>query len=95
MATKTKRLVIIHPDGKTETTMWTGKDFLPALYALINCTCVTRTEVKYEGKKRWMWLDDEGMYKQKLNPHLRQHAEAYWKQPCQDFFGVGVIEIPA
>lgn len=94
--TQAKRLVILHPDGKQETTMWTGKDFLTALYALINTDCVTRTEIKWEGKKRYVWLDDNGFAKGKpINPQIKPLAEAYWKVPCQNFVGVGVVELPA
>jgi hypothetical protein len=91
---KTRTLVVIHPDGTKEQILHTG-DLLRKLYEIIGTDCVTRTEVKYEGKKRYVWLSDNGFAERKpLNPHIRPLAEAYWGRPCQEFVGIGVVEIP-
>lgn len=98
MARNQKRLVVIHPDGRKEEGIFhitAGYPLLKHLYALIGTDCVTRTEIKYEGKKRYIWLSDNGFAEGKpLNPYIRPLAEAYWNRPCQDFVGIGVIEIP-
>jgi len=97
MTTKTRKLIVLKVDGgREEIVLGPKEDFLQKLYDLIGCRCVTRTEIKWEGKKRYVWLDDEGMLKadRKINPQIRPLSEAYWKRPCQNFYGVGVVELP-
>ena len=57
--------VVVRPDG-TQTRVEGGKKIeLSKLYELIGCTTVECTPVKFEGKKRDCWLDEEGLYHQK------------------------------
>lgn len=54
-----------------------------------------RIKVRWEGKVRDCYLDEEGLIKQlPFNPHVKPLAEAYYKTPCQDFAGPAVIWVP-
>lgn len=87
-------LHIVYPNGVI------GRRDVPKLeikdlYEIIGCDCVERTKVQYEGRARDCYLDEEGLLRGKtLNPKVRELSEAYWKRPCQEFAGVGVIWVP-
>lgn len=87
--------VVLHTDG-TQTRVPGGKELeLSKLYELIGCELVECTPVKFEGRKRDCWLDEEGLLKQTpimangtvvgyetvINPQLRELSAAYWKMP--------------
>jgi hypothetical protein len=93
-------LLVIKPDG-TEVAVPAKKLSIPDLYPLIGngCTCVTRVRVRYNGRMRDLWLDDNGWIKRNVaNPKLRKlYAESH-KVPLeevQEFAGTGVIWDPS
>lgn len=88
-------LHIVHPSGEV-TQREVPKLSISDLYEVIGCNCVERTKVMYEGRVRDCYLDEEGLLKPGLamNDKVRELSEAYWKRPCQDFAGIGVIWVP-
>jgi hypothetical protein len=91
----------IGPDGLDHKHEGGKKLDLDAVKALIGngCTIVERTPVKWEGRKRDCWLDEEGLYSAdlKMNPRIRTISAEYWKVPeeqIQEFAGAGVIWVP-
>ena len=68
---------------------------LRLMYLAIGCTTVERIKVRYEGRVRDCYLDEEGLLRGKqFNPKIKELAEAYYGQPCQEFAGAGAIWIP-
>lgn len=54
-----------------------------------------RIKVRYEGKVRDCYLDEEGFIKNlPVNTHVRKLAQDYYQQPCQVFLGPAVIWVP-
>jgi hypothetical protein len=61
------------------------------------CQIVERTPVKWEGRKRDCWLDEEGLYHEPviINPRIQAISAEYWKRnDIQEFAGIGVIWVP-
>jgi hypothetical protein len=91
---KTGTLVRVMPDGTEDFTISKTAD-LKTVYELIGCDCVARIKVRYRGKARDCYLDDNGFITQAQdNPAIKSMAEAYYGQPCQTFMGAGVIWVP-
>lgn len=91
-------LVAIHPDGK-KTVRQVRKLDLALTRELIGngCELVERVRVRYGGKLRDCWLDEEGWTKPNVaNPHVKRLVEDAYPmyRGCQDFAGVGVIYVP-
>lgn len=87
-------MVLITPDG-SESYHEAKKLDIHKVYELIGCNIVERVKVRYDGKIRDCYLDEEGLYRQgQSNPRVRQLAEAYYGRPCQTFMGAGVVWIP-
>lgn len=87
-------LHVVFPNGEI-THVEVNKLSISDLYQLIGCNCVERTKVQYEGRARDCYLDEEGWTKRNFaNPKIKEFAEAYWKRPCQEFAGIGVIWVP-
>lgn len=88
------QLVVIHPSGKEEVVQAEKLD-LDKVRELIGCKWLERTKVRYNFKVRDCWLDEEGWLKPNTaNPKVRALAEEYWKRPCQEFAGIGVVWVP-
>jgi hypothetical protein len=87
-------MVVLKTDG-TEEHIESKKLDLHKMYELIPCTTVERIKVRYEGKVRDCYLDEEGLYTQKHANHgVKRLAELYYGAPCQTFMGNAVIWIP-
>ena len=89
-------MIVIRPDGSTEEHESKKLD-LPSIRKLIGngCSVVERTKVRYAGKVRDCWLDEEGWTKPNLrNPFVKAMAEEYWNKQCQEFAGIGVVWVP-
>jgi len=96
---KTKKvistMVLVEPSGKETFHHTSAKLKLGDVYALIGCDCVAMIKVRYRGKVRDAYLDDNGFMTQPHdNPFIKYYAEAYYKQPCQTFMGPAVIWVP-
>lgn len=65
-------------------------------YELIGCDLVERIKVRYEGKVRDAYLDEEGFLKPnpEMNLKIMHYAAGYYNQPVQDFVGNAVIWVP-
>jgi hypothetical protein len=89
-------LVAIYPDGKEKT--WEApKLSFQQVKDIIgnNCSIIERTKVKYRGKARDCWMDEEGLLKRNLrNPFVQALSQDYWGLQTQEFAGTGVIWIP-
>jgi hypothetical protein len=91
-------LIAIYPDGRKEVHQVKKLD-LDLCRKLIGngCELVERTKVRYGGKLRDVWLDEEGWTKPNIpNPHIKRMVEDAYPQfrGCQDFAGVGVVWVP-
>ena len=87
-------MVLLKTDG-TEEHIESKKLDLHKMYDLIGCSIVERVKVRYEGKVRDCYLDEEGLYHQTApNPAVKKMAEDYYGAPCQIFMGNAVIWIP-
>lgn len=90
------KLIAIKPDGTTEEVESKKLD-LEATKKLIGngCEIVERVKVRFEGRVRDCWLDEEGWCKPNVaNRHVKRMAEEYFGRDCQEFGGVGVIWVP-
>ena len=88
-------IVVVKPTGEYLTLPADDKLDLRLMYLAIGCHSVERIKVRYEGKVRDCYLDEEGWLNGKRpNPALKKLAEAYYGAPCQDFAGSGAIWIP-
>lgn len=66
------------------------------IYLAIGANTVERIKVRYEGKVRDCYLDENGWLPpaKRPNPKIKEMAEAYYEAPCQDFAGHAAIWIP-
>jgi hypothetical protein len=86
-------LVVISPEGQV-TEVPVKKLDISEIQAAVS-GYVERIKVRYEGKVRDCYLNEEGLLRgMPYNPKIRELAEAYYGRPCQDFAGVGVIWVP-
>lgn len=89
------KIVVIKPTGEEIILPADTKLDLRLMYLAIGCNSVERIKVRYEGKVRDCYLDEEGLLRGKrFNPKIKELAEAYYGQPCQEFAGSGAIWIP-
>jgi len=91
-------LVAIHPDGKKVVRQVRKMDFAVAKELIGNgCDLIQSVRVRYGGKIRDCWLDEEGFSRPNpVNPHIKRLVEdAYpmYRGGVQDFVGVGVVYI--
>jgi hypothetical protein len=88
-------IVVVKPTGEYITLPADDKMDLRLIGLAIGAGVVERVKVRYEGKVRDCWLDEEGWINQKRpNPEVKKLAEAYYGVPCQEFAGSGAIWIP-
>ena len=91
------KLVLIRTDGYTEEHVSAKADH-KLIKQLIgpHCTTIERVRCRYNGHARDCWLDEEGLLRSHrvFNPYVRKLVEAYYKRPCQEFAGNGVIWVP-
>ncbi len=95
--------VVIKPDG-TQTRVPGGRKIdLQKLYELIGCRTVEVTPVQFEGRKRDLWLEEEGLLKGhgiEWNHSVRLFSATYWAKhgvpvsQVQHFAGTGVVWLP-
>jgi hypothetical protein len=89
------KIIVIKPHGEEVTLPADDKLDLRLMYLAIGCTTVERIKVRYEGKVRDCYVDEEGLLRGRpFNPQLKRLAEAYYGVPCQQFAGSGAIWIP-
>jgi hypothetical protein len=62
-------------------------NFLKFCYKEIDCSLITRVRLTADTD---LWVDDEGMYTQDINPWITKIANVYG-YPADYLFGVGVI----
>ena len=91
--------VVIKPNGTRDSYIEpSGKFSLRRARELIGegCTVAERIRVRYGGKVRDCWLDEEGLLRarREFNKQVKLYAEAYYDKTCQEFVGNGVIWIP-
>jgi len=87
-------MVCVCPDGKETFHPSQKMDFKKA-YELIGCDCIAPFKVRFRGKVRDAYVDDNGFVTQPNdNPFIQYYAEAYYKGPCQTFKGAAVIWVP-
>ena len=88
-------IVVVKPSGEYITLSADNKLDLRLIGLAIGAGTVERVQVRYEGRIRDCWLDEEGALKgRQLNPEVKRLAEARYGAPCQDFSGPGAIWIP-
>lgn len=87
------KIVILHPDGTKEERNVSRLD-IAQIQKLVG-GYVERTKVRYEGRPRDCYLNEEGILRGlPWNNQVKLYAKAYWNCECQIFAGVGVIWIP-
>jgi hypothetical protein len=88
-------IVVVKPTGEYITLPADDKMDLRLIGLAIGAGVVERVKVRYEGRVRDCWLDEEGWLNAKRpNPEVKKLAEAYYGVPCQEFAGSGAIWIP-
>ena len=88
-------IVVVKPTGEYITLPADKALDLRLIYLAIGAGTVERIKVRYEGKVRDCYLDEEGWINRKRpNPEVKKLAEAYYGVPCQEFAGAGAIWIP-
>jgi len=89
------QIIVVKPSGEYITLPADNKLDLRLIGLAIGAGVVERVQVRYEGRIRDCWLDEEGLLKgRQLNPEVKRLAEARYGVPCQDFAGPGAIWIP-
>lgn len=89
-------IVVVKTTGEHITLPADDKLDLRLIYLAIGANTVERIKVRYEGRVRDCYVDEEGWLPpaKRPNPALRKLAEAYYGAPCQEFAGAGAIWIP-
>lgn len=88
-------IVVVKPTGEYIHLPADKKLDLRLIYLAIGASTVERIKVRYEGKVRDCYMDEEGFLNGKRpNAEIRKLAEAYYGVPCQTFVGSGAIWIP-
>jgi hypothetical protein len=87
---------VIKPDGTITKLPADDKLDIRLMYLAIGCNCVERIKVRYEGRVRDAYLDEEGLYRPNIrwNSKIKELAEAYYGRTCQQFAGTAAIWIP-
>jgi hypothetical protein len=90
------KIIVVKTTGEYVTLPADDKLDIRLIYLAIGCNTVERIKVRYEGRVRDCYVDEEGWLPpaKRPNPELRKLAEAYYGRPCQDFAGAGAIWIP-
>lgn len=89
------KIIVIKTTGEEVILPAGDKLDLRLMYLAIGCSTVERIKVRYEGKVRDCYLDENGLFSDKrFNPAVKRMAEAYYGAPCQEFVGSGAIWIP-
>jgi hypothetical protein len=90
------KIVVVKTTGEEITLPADDKLDIRLMYLAIGCNVVERIKVRYEGKVRDAYLDEEGLLRPvvRMNPKIKEYAEAYYGRPCQDFAGNAAIWIP-
>jgi hypothetical protein len=88
--------VVIKPTGEVITLPGDSKLDIRLVYLAGGFNVAERIKVRYEGKVRDCYLDEEGLLRPnpRFNHTVKGMAEAYYGRPCQQFAGSGVIWIP-
>lgn len=89
-------IVVVKTSGEIVTLPADEKLDLRLIYFAIGANTVERIKVRYEGRVRDCYLDEEGWLppQKRPNPAIKVMAEAYYGAPCQDFAGHAAIWIP-
>lgn len=88
-------IVVIKPNGEVINLPADTKLDLRLMYLALGCRTVERIKVRWEGRVRDCYVDEEGLLTRRpFNPKLKELAEAYYGAPCQEFAGSGAIWIP-
>lgn len=88
-------IVVVKPTGEYIHLPADKKLDLRLIYMAIGASTVERIKVRYEGRVRDAYLDEEGIMNGKRpNPEIKKLAEAYYGRPCQTFLGSAAIWIP-
>lgn len=88
-------IVVVKTSGDIVTLPADNKLDLRLIYLAIGASTVERIKVRYDGKVRDAYLDENGFLNRKSrNPKIKELAEAYYGAPCQDFVGHAAIWIP-
>lgn len=89
-------IVVVKPSGEIVNLPADNKLDLRLIYLAIGANCVERIKVRYEGKVRDCYLDENGWLPpaKRPNPTIKKMAEDYYKAPCQEFAGSAAIWIP-
>ena len=90
------KIVVIKTTGEEIVLPADDKLDLRLMYLALGCTTVERIKVRYEGRVRDCYVDEEGWLPpaKRPNPRLKELAEAFYGKPCQEFAGSGAIWIP-
>jgi len=88
-------IIVIKPFGEIISLPADNKLDLRLMYLALGCHTVERIKVRWEGKVRDCYVDEEGAIRGRpLNPELRKLAQGYYGQDIQEFSGPGAIWIP-
>jgi hypothetical protein len=89
------KIVVVKPTGEYVHLPADKSLDLRLIYLAIGASTVERIKVRYEGRVRDAYLDEEGFLNGKRpNAEIKKLAEAYYGQPCQTFVGSAAIWIP-
>jgi len=90
------KIIVIKTSGEVVELPADDKLDLRLMYLALGCNTVERIKVRWEGKVRDCYVDEEGWLppQKRPNPKLKELAEAYYGAPCQEFAGSGAIWIP-
>lgn len=90
------QIVVVKPTGEYIILPAPDKLDLKLIYLAIGASTVERIKVRYLGRVRDCYVDENGWLPpaKRPNPELKKLAEAYYGAPCQDFAGSGAIWIP-
>lgn len=89
------QIVVVKPTGETITLPADDKLDLRLMYLALRCSTVERIKVRYDGRVRDCYVDEEGAIKGRaINPKLRELAQGYYGPGIQQFSGPGAIWVP-
>lgn len=88
-------IVVVKPTGEYIHLPADKKLDLRLIYMAIGASTVERIKVRYEGRVRDAYLDEEGIMNGKRpNPEIRRLAALYYGPNIQTFLGSAAIWIP-
>lgn len=90
------QIVVVKTTGEYVTLAADDKLDLRLMYLALGCNTVERIKVRYEGRVRDCYVDEEGWLPpaKRPNPELRRLASLYYGPGVQEFAGSGAIWIP-